>query len=1133
MASASIESTVTAPVAKATVTNSSRDDLEVNDVVLVNSVNNGTAYTWSLAYVPEGSTAVFSGSVFNQSPGTFTVDREGPYLVRLVLTIPTVEIVSVPIPAGQTLTINGVPLTSVSSARTPGANNFNGSLATPALVAAEIVAALNDGANSFSSFVAPTVALGSAVLNLNPVISGASIVPTSSTALMVPYLTSFSEQFVRLRALTTVGGLKLVSAGERVDIVPVPVDITFTGWADEQNFNLLTLLGFVSTSSTTGRVYYVDASTGDFHTIQAAMDAAQAQAPSVAAPWVILVRPGVNPYVEDLTFYPYVHVFGWPGGQSTNIVRIRASTTAGHTMALPLAGDLTVLSNLYFEQLSATSNDGVTLSGAGEAIFHKSVFTSEGAGTPQGAAVALTGSVSLRAYDCRFSGTPAASTDSYSFRAGSGTATVLKNCRLLIRGLYVEPLSSVHLLDCEVTAASDYAVFSQSSNLLIEYSQISGGATQDVGINPLGAAVASAVSAAIRWSSYGTLTFDITGVVGATSLYQGATEHGALTFPGGIPSTLSATTPGDTLYYDNTVTGLTASNVQDALDEIYTFAAAVRTLDDAYDGGDPGPTGSGRTIVADAGPVQIVDAASPSDPIPAGNTNGGLDVVGMIRVGAINKPELTLDPNPYGNGPEILLGREIWANDAPNGSTALILGDASGSPAYHNYNLTVGTKSADGGSRVGQVLVRGGDSLDPSVTAGAVYIQSGSGTDGGGGDGSHIFVAPGASAAGASGSLFLIRPEDGTAATLTAAGAFVGGVTGLIRFATDFGAIEISVDAADNLAAVIAKFNATGFVTAADSGGGVLQLTTVGTGATAEVFFLNADIGVDTALGVFAGQTMVAGTWPSYMEIKVSGAGEITFGPNDPNPMVYNSVTGKLTVPGLIDPIGLILDQTVPITADPNKGVIFIGDGTGGTILGNFYYRFEGGPLQDVSAAVSGSTSLDVEDEGTPIGSFTTFNFTGSGVVASDGGGGVADITITSGGLLAIEDEGVSIETDATLIDFVGAGVTATSTGPNSVQVTIPGGSGALTAVSQESFAATGFSFSGGLSSVVLGDTPDTGAAIQGLILLFRNGKADMTNVGPAIPVTATQYRIAGGALQIGADITGTTDSYLLVYPSV
>lgn len=137
------------------VTNASRDDLALGDVVTVSSVNSGSAYAWSIAYKPEGSAAVFSStgtiSAIIQNPGTFTVDVEGSYLIRLQFT---------------------------------------------------------DG-------------------------------------------TGTTEQFVRLRALTVVGSLKLVAAGERYDTPPVPVDATPSGWADDQNYNLTQILGLVGASQGT------------------------------------------------------------------------------------------------------------------------------------------------------------------------------------------------------------------------------------------------------------------------------------------------------------------------------------------------------------------------------------------------------------------------------------------------------------------------------------------------------------------------------------------------------------------------------------------------------------------------------------------------------------------------------------------------------------------------------------------------------------------------------------------------------------------------------------------------------------------------------------------------------------------
>jgi hypothetical protein len=84
---AQIRSEVTAPVVKAAVDNASRDDLEINDVVQLTSIGGGTTFQWTLVYVPESSTAVLTpaAAATTAGPVTFTVDKVGPYLVRLVV----------------------------------------------------------------------------------------------------------------------------------------------------------------------------------------------------------------------------------------------------------------------------------------------------------------------------------------------------------------------------------------------------------------------------------------------------------------------------------------------------------------------------------------------------------------------------------------------------------------------------------------------------------------------------------------------------------------------------------------------------------------------------------------------------------------------------------------------------------------------------------------------------------------------------------------------------------------------------------------------------------------------------------------------------------------------------------------
>jgi hypothetical protein len=468
MASASIESSVTAPVVKGLVTGASRDDLEVNDVVLLNSANAGTAYSWSLAYVPPGSAATFSGSSTAQSPGSFTVDVDGPYLIRLQFT---------------------------------------------------------DG-------------------------------------------TGITEQFVRLRALTAFASLHLVAAGERVDSVSVPVDITPDGWADEQNTNLTTLLGLVETASSSGRVRYVDPLQGDYNTIQAAMAYAQTQTPTAVAPWVILVRPGT--YVEDLTFYPYVHVFGWPGGEDTRVVRIQNSL-ASHTAVLAGGGDNLRLSNLYFEWPAITVSPVFSVSGAGTFEAYRCRFHADGAGIPQGAALATSGTCSVSLEDCRVTANPASSSGSYSFLLGSGTSARLWNSRVEERGIQTEVGTSLKIRDCRIDADSDYQILSLSNRLELDYTTFEGSPVlQDLGLNPTGGAVVGNLRAWIRWTKFSTLTFDTAGVTGATSLSMGSCEHGALTFPSGSPATLVASTLSSTLFYDNAASGLASGNVQDALDELST-----------------------------------------------------------------------------------------------------------------------------------------------------------------------------------------------------------------------------------------------------------------------------------------------------------------------------------------------------------------------------------------------------------------------------------------------------------------------------------------------------------------------------------------------------------------------------------
>jgi hypothetical protein len=85
----------------------------------------------------------------------------------------------------------------------------------------------------------------------------------------------------------------------------------------------------------------------------------------------------------------------------------------------------------------------------------------------------------------------------------------------------------------------------------------------------------------------------------------------------------------------------------------------------------------------------------------------------------------------------------------------------------------------------------------------------------------------------------------------------------------------------------------------------------------------------------------------------------------------------------------------------------------------------------------------DLDDDGhDAVENLVTAETDTSLVVAPDGAGGVEFRAETGGGSsLTIKDEGSSLTTAATSIDFVGAGVTASGTGAAKT-VTIPGSSG-------------------------------------------------------------------------------------------
>jgi len=477
------------------ITGASRDDLLLGDVVSVTSVDAATTYSWILSFAPEGSAAVFSGSSSAVSPGNFTVDLEGPYLIRL------------------------------------------------------------------------TVDAG---------------LPTEDT------------QYVRLRALTEFADLKLVSAGERRDGTGIiPVDIDTEGWANEQNFNLQALLGFVKRTALTGRILYVDANYGtdnyaDHSTINDAITAAVGLGATVADPYAVLVRGGV--YTEDVVFQSGVHVIGWPGGAARgNVVRVVAANGGGtgtHQVSLPNASDLVMLSNLDLINTGVGATDAtVRKTGSGKVVFENCVIRQDAVGVAVGPAL------DIQAGEAEILGGELLVDDSnvndrFTF-AQTGTSTTVEIRDCLIQGpsgLDLNPNLNT-LINCGLQrtivratgTAGVVGVRTSATSLLMEHCLVEAlqpAVTALFQVHPSGGALISNVGVSLRWTRLdGNVTFDVTGIVGATSWHTGATTLGTVTYPGGPVSSVVATVDASSIFYDNTISTLIAENVQDAIDEIAASAA--------------------------------------------------------------------------------------------------------------------------------------------------------------------------------------------------------------------------------------------------------------------------------------------------------------------------------------------------------------------------------------------------------------------------------------------------------------------------------------------------------------------------------------------------------------------------------
>jgi len=462
----------------------SRTDLVAGDVVTLASLDAASTYSWVIAFAPEGSAATFSGSASSISPGSFTADLEGTYLIRLV------------VDAG---------------------------------------------------------------------------------------LGTEDEQYVALRVLTAFGELTLVAAGERRDTTgTIPVDIDVEGWANDQNRNLATLKDFVKPLVSSGRILYVDANDGtdnyaDFDTIQGAINAAFALTPSASSQWIIAVRPGL--YVEDVTFTQFVHVIGWPGvvdGRTSDMVEIQGT----HTLTTSASSDRVLIANVHLNNPTAGSTATLTKNGTGTLRLHQCQVESSAVDASQGPAIQLNGGT-LTLEDSFVSQDSGNAADRWAI-IQDGASTTLQLLRTEVTGpsgvdlnpgLSTSSTASIRESRITGSAGSGLGLRGEAQSLTIERSYITAGVSDPLRLHPSAGVLAGGMDVTVRWTTIdGDISFDTTGIIGASTLNTGSVEYGNTVFPGADP-TETALVHDHSLFYDNTLAAiLTSENVQDAIDEL---AAAI------------------------------------------------------------------------------------------------------------------------------------------------------------------------------------------------------------------------------------------------------------------------------------------------------------------------------------------------------------------------------------------------------------------------------------------------------------------------------------------------------------------------------------------------------------------------------
>lgn len=914
----------------------SRNDLRKGYEVTCESVHAATTYSWSLSFSPETSgPAAASGDDFSRVDSTaslssttaqqtkFTVDNEGPYLIRLVTDVglPTEDVQFLRL---RVMTVFGeLFLVSAGERR-------DESGVIPVDVSAE------GWANEQNS-------------NIQRLMLLARRVSESGRVLYVDHN--------RGRRYTDGS----IEPNDPTNIIRMPGPESAR--LDETGMRIA-CEGFADFSSINSAIAY-------------ALDCVSRGEQPLGEdnPYIIKIAPGF--YTEDLTLVPNVHLVGDTAGESISVSSIEAkmvgvtivpTTNAGshHTYTASSANDLVVLRGITFKN-EDNKTEPIIHQRGGLIAFDHCILNQEGSHASQGPTIltesngAIQASVVMRDTSSIMNTGDASLYSIIISDVGNFLATdsTLTGDSVILYNPDFQDLAAgiVSLENCFIQSVTlngygfrglpGVFVCSDSS-----VSLVAGGATPHIAFELVDTSGVLAPAASVSYSvSLDVVNSGINGDIltrtnqttATVDLYPSSVLGGAYQFPTGAPNTWEPRTLSNSIYYDNAYvdplnpvgplpTTLPTNKVQNAIDMLVggTFpdgpGSPYYSLDSAYDGlsslqpfirGD----GLGREITADAGAVQIGGALTPvtswlTDEV----LTGGIQIEGNADIGPfVSGPpigpldnlgsEINMRPGTYSGAARMSLGRSVIPTDfAASGvhrgfPGGVIMGgnpnamNATGGEVPFNLHLRTRNNYNSDTDELGRVIVQGGDAysdgytpITPGTKGGSVYIQGGTclqRSAPAAEEGGFIFLAPGAAnafpyvGAWTPSYIRIVKPGSDTVAALVAANAFVVGGSGTFYLSGVNGVERFDVSVTDTLADVVNTINGSSFQFLANDSGGKLRIVSTARGPNAEVLFVasspsslnSVNLG---ELQVGSGAVFTAGTYLTYVDIGCSDTDELT-----------------------------------------------------------------------------------------------------------------------------------------------------------------------------------------------------------------------------------------------------------------